>query len=48
MPMNPRIGRPEPKAAATPKTTYNLIARTPGNPVLYVKTRSADQLVVRY
>lgn len=46
--MNPRVGRPGSKAAPAPKTTYNLIARTPGNPVLYVKTRSADQIVVRY
>ena len=44
MPMNPRVNRPEPKAAPAPKTTYNLITRTPA----YLKTRSGDQVVARY
>lgn len=48
MPMNSRLGRPGAKAAPTPKTTYNLIVRTVGNPVLYLKTRAGDQIVVRY
>jgi len=44
MPMNPRVGRPQPEAAPTPKTTYNLITRT----LATLKTRSGDQIVLRY